>query len=94
VRELLHAGETLSDTSIQEKTESRLDELAALGASIGANCHPLLDQHIAGALRQGLTTSQVGSAIKMAQIVQQHAGEITAKRAAAAIEAPTASLMM
>ncbi len=59
----------------------------ALGASIGANCHPLLEQHITGARQQGLTASQVRSAIKMAQIVQQHAADITAGKAAAAIEA-------
>lgn len=66
---------------------SQLDELAALGASIGANCHPLLEQHVAGALREGLSPGQVRSAIKMAQIVQQHAAEITAGKAAAALEA-------
>jgi hypothetical protein len=60
---------------------SRPGELAALGASIGANCHPLLEQHVAGALRQGLTAGQVRSAIKMAQIVQQHAAEVTAAKA-------------
>ena len=66
---------------------SRLGELVALGASIGANCHPLLEQHVAGVLQQGLTASQVRSAIKMAGIVQQHAAEITAGKAAAAMEA-------
>ncbi len=93
VRELLHAGETSPDAPVQEQTASRSDELAALGASIGANCHPLLEQHIAGALQQGLTTRQVSSAIKMAEIVQQNAGDITAKKAAATIAAPAASPM-
>jgi TrwC relaxase len=40
--------------------------------------HPLLEQHVAGALSQGLTVSQVRSAIKMAEFVQQHAAEVTA----------------
>jgi AhpD family alkylhydroperoxidase len=85
--ELLHATETPAGMPLQEEPTSRPDELVALGASIGANCHPLLEQHVAGAFQQGLTASQVRSAIKMAQIVQQHAAEITADKAAAALEA-------
>ena len=85
-RELLHGAEAPAGGSVQPPTGSRPDELVALGASIGGNCHPLLEQHIAGALRQGLIPSQVRSAIKMAQIVQQHAADITARKAAAAIE--------
>ncbi len=84
--ELLRAQPPASATAQQEPT-SRLHELVALGASIGANCHPLLEQHVAGALREGLSPGQVRSAIKMAQIVQQHAAEITAAKAAAALEA-------
>ena len=85
-RELL-SGEAPAGVAVQAEPTSRPDELVALGASIGANCHPLLEQHVAGALQQGLTASQVRSAIKMAQIVQQHAAEITAGKAAAALEA-------
>jgi AhpD family alkylhydroperoxidase len=87
IDELLHATETPAGMPLQEEPTSRPDELVALGASIGANCHPLLEQHVAGAFQQGLTASQVRSAIKMAQIVQQHAAEITADKAAAALEA-------
>jgi AhpD family alkylhydroperoxidase len=83
-RELL-SGEAPAGATAQAEPTSRLGELVALGASIGANCHPLLEQHVAGALQQGLTASQVRSAIKMAQIVQQHAAEITASKAAAAL---------
>src|SRR5512135_1095494 len=82
--ELLRGGETPARVAAQVP-RSRLSELVALGASIGANCHPLLEQHVAGALQQGLTASQVRSAIKMAGIVQQHAAEITAAKAAAAL---------
>jgi AhpD family alkylhydroperoxidase len=85
--ELLHATGTPAAVPLQAEPASRLHELVALGASIGANCHPLLGQHIAGALQQGLTASQVRSAIKMAQIVQQHAADITAGKAAAALQA-------
>lgn len=86
-RELLRSGEVPARAAAPVEPTSQLDELVALGASIGANCHPLLEQHIAGALQQGLTAGQVRSAIKMAEIVQQHAAEITASKAAAALEA-------
>jgi AhpD family alkylhydroperoxidase len=86
-RELLRSGDEPAGAPVQAGPTPRLEELVALGASVGANCHPLLEQHIAGALQQGLTLSQVRSAIKMAQIVQQHAAEITADKAAAALEA-------
>ncbi len=84
--ELLRA-QPPTGAAARQKPTSRLHELVALGASIGANCHPLLEQHVAGALREGLSPGQVRSAIKMAQIVQQHAAEITAGKAAAALEA-------
>src|SRR5512142_2062052 len=80
-RELLHATETPAAVPRQAEPASRPDELVALGASIGANRHPLLEQHVAGALQQGLTAGQVRSAIKMAEIVKQHAAESTAKNA-------------
>ncbi len=86
-RELLDTAEAPADGPGPEEPASRLGELVALGASIGANCHPLLEQHITGVRQQGLTASQVRSAIKMAQIVQQHATDITASKAAAALEA-------
>jgi AhpD family alkylhydroperoxidase len=85
--ELLRSAQAPAGVPLPLQATSRPDELAALGASIGANCHPLLEQHVAGALQQGLIPSQVRSAIKMAQIVQQHAAEITAGKAAAALEA-------
>jgi 4-carboxymuconolactone decarboxylase len=85
--ELLHATGTPAGVPLPLEPTSRLGEVVALGASIGANCHPLLAQHVAGALQQGLTAGQVRSAVKMAQIVQQHAAEITASKAAAALEA-------
>lgn len=85
-RELL-TGEAPASVPVQVRPASGPDELVALGASIGANCHSLLEQHIAGALQQGLTASQVRSAVKMAQIVQHHAAEVTAGKAAAFIEA-------
>lgn len=83
-RELL-GREAPAEVAVEAEPASRLAELVALGASVGANCHPLVERHVAGALRQGLTASQLRSAIKMAEIVQQHAAEITAGKAAAAL---------
>src|SRR6266536_3337119 len=57
-RELLHGPEAPAGVPLQAEPASRPDELVALGASIGANCHPLLEQHIAGALKQGLTEAR------------------------------------
>lgn len=86
-RGLLHSPAPPPDTSPGATPTSRQDELVALGASIGANCHPAVEQHISAALGQGLAPSQVRSAIKMARIVQQHAAGITADKADTAIAA-------
>jgi AhpD family alkylhydroperoxidase len=50
VRELLHREESSPDAATQLVlvAASRADELTGLGASIGANCHPLLEEHIRG----------------------------------------------
>jgi AhpD family alkylhydroperoxidase len=60
---------------------SRAQALAALGASVGVNSHPLLERHIAAALELGLTPTEITAAIKMASYVQSRAGEITADKA-------------
>jgi AhpD family alkylhydroperoxidase len=84
---------TTSVEPIGAQQLGRDDELVALGASIGSNCHPLLAQHITGTLGQGLTASQVRSAIKMAEVVQQHAAEITAEKAATVFESVDRTLL-
>jgi AhpD family alkylhydroperoxidase len=60
---------------------SRLRVLVGLGASIGANSHPLLDLHIPIALEAGLSSGEIEAAMKMAEYVQDRAAEITAKKA-------------
>ena len=65
---------------------SKDHELVALGASIGANSHPLLDLHIGAALDIGLTAAQVEAALKMAEYVQQRAAEMTSDKASHALE--------
>src|SRR6266542_1074627 len=46
-RELLHGAEAPASVPLQAEPTSRPDELVAMGASVGANCHPLLQQHAA-----------------------------------------------
>jgi AhpD family alkylhydroperoxidase len=65
---------------------SRDHELVALGASIGANSHPLLDLHIGTALDIGLTAAEVEAALKMAEYVQQRAADMTTERAGHILE--------
>ena len=56
---------------------SKARELVALGASVGANSHPLLHAHIDAAIEVGLEADHIRSALKMAGYVQQHAAAIT-----------------
>ena len=67
---------------------SRVDELVAIGASVGANSHPLLRRHIAAALELGLSPSpaEVRAAAKMATYVQQRASEMTVESAKHALD--------
>jgi AhpD family alkylhydroperoxidase len=64
---------------------SQAAELVALGVDVGANSHALLRRHLAGALAAGLTESQVTAAVRMAELVQRHAAEMTADEAAVAL---------
>ena len=65
---------------------SRAHALVSLGASVGANSHPLLERHIAATLEYGLTPTEVTAALKMASYVQNRAGEITAEKAKHALD--------
>jgi AhpD family alkylhydroperoxidase len=60
---------------------SRAHVLVSLGASVGANSHPLLDRHIAAALELGLSFAEVAAAARMASYVQKRASEMTADKA-------------
>ena len=60
--------------------------LVALGASVGANSHPLLHTDIAKAFDSGLSRAQVAAALKMAGYVQQRAAGITADKATSVLE--------
>lgn len=65
---------------------SRASVLVSLGASVGANSHPLLQRHIAVALGLGLSPAEVLAAARMAGYVQKRASEMTADKAAHALD--------
>ena len=85
IDELLGRGGSAPEPGAIAET-SRARELVALGASVGANSHPLLDLHIATALEMGLGSAEVEAALKTAEYVQQRAGEMTAEKATHALE--------
>lgn len=46
-------------------------ELVALGAALGSNCVPCIEYHVPEARKAGLTDSQIGEAIRVADKVRQ-----------------------
>jgi AhpD family alkylhydroperoxidase len=76
--------ELLGGTSVRSEPASvadisRAHALVSLGATVGANSHPLLQRHIAAALELGLSSAEVEAAARMAAYVQRRAGEMTAE---------------
>jgi AhpD family alkylhydroperoxidase len=65
---------------------SRGHALVALGASFGANSHPLLRRQIAAALHFGLSPAELAAAARMAGYVQKRASEMTADSATHTLE--------
>ena len=89
VDELLGADSLTIDPS-PVVDDSRAQVLVSLGASIGANSHPLLEAQIAAALELGLSAAEIAAAGKMAGYVQQRASEMTADAATHALDELTA----
>jgi AhpD family alkylhydroperoxidase len=65
---------------------SRAHALVSLGASIGANSHPLIERQIAAALELGLSSGELAAAARMAGYVQKRASEMTADKATHTLE--------
>jgi AhpD family alkylhydroperoxidase len=80
IDELLAGGSVRSEASLLGETV-RAHALVALGASVGANSHPLLREQIAAALEIGLDTAEIAAAVAMARYVQRRASEMTADAA-------------
>jgi hypothetical protein len=77
---------TVPAESAPIRDTSRAQELVAVGASIGANSHPLLRLHVTAALDVGLSPAEVKAAAKMATYVHDRAVEITAEEATDALD--------
>lgn len=85
IDELLTGGSVHAARTQPAETE-RAHALVALGASVGANSHPLLREQIAAALENGLSPTEIAAAVRMASYVQRRASELTADSAKHALD--------
>jgi AhpD family alkylhydroperoxidase len=53
--------------------DERMKRLIAVGASVGANCHPCVEFHIGKALEQGIEKGEILEAVEMAKAVRKGA---------------------
>ena len=50
--------------------DDRIKKLIAVGASVGANCHPCLEYHVGRALAFGIDKSEITEAVNVAKAVR------------------------
>ena len=62
------------------RLEQRDKELAAVGASIGCNCRPCIEHHIAAGREAGLSDAELADAVATARVVRDEAIELLAAR--------------
>lgn len=60
--------------------EQRDKELAAIGASIGSNCRPCIEHHLASGREAGLSQGELDDAVASARVVRREAVELLATR--------------
>src|SRR5829696_4701701 len=60
--------------------EQRDKELAAIGASIGANCRPCIEHHIGAGREAGLSETELHDAVATAHAVRREAVELLTAR--------------
>jgi AhpD family alkylhydroperoxidase len=60
--------------------EQRDKELAAVGASIGCNCRPCIEHHVAAGREAGLSDAELADAVATARVVRNEAIELLAAR--------------
>lgn len=53
--------------------DDRMKRLIAIGASVGANCHPCVEFHIGKALEMGIDKTEITEAVDMAKTVRKGA---------------------
>ncbi len=74
-----------------EQLTARDRELVALGAAMGSNCVPCIEYHIPQARSAGLTDSQIGEAVRVADTVRQVPAAKVLKAALTMVEASDAA---
>lgn len=87
IDELL-GGSPAAEVTSPVVAASRDQALVALGASVGANSHALLQVHITAAREIGFGSRELATTIAMAEHVQRMAAEITAKKATTMLDQP------
>jgi AhpD family alkylhydroperoxidase len=55
--------------------DDRTIKLIAVGASVGANCHPCLEYNVAKALEAGITHDEIREVVDVAKAVRKGAAE-------------------
>ncbi len=55
------------------KLDTRIRELIAVGASVGANCHPCLEYHVGKVREQGIPDDEIAEAIEVGKMVRKGA---------------------
>jgi AhpD family alkylhydroperoxidase len=63
----------------------RIKQLIAVGASVGANCHPCLEYTIGKALELGIDRDEIMMAVDVAKVVRQGASSSMDKLAVSLI---------
>jgi AhpD family alkylhydroperoxidase len=53
--------------------DDRMKKLVAVGASVGANCHPCLEHHVAVALEAGIDRDEIMMAVEVGKAVRKGA---------------------
>lgn len=53
--------------------DDRIKKMIAVGASVGANCHPCLEYHVGRALESGIDRSEIMAAVEVAKGVRKGA---------------------
>jgi AhpD family alkylhydroperoxidase len=65
--------------------DDRMKQLIAVGASVGANCHPCLEYNVGKALELGIDRDEIMKAVDVAKAVRQGASSSMDKLAVSLI---------
>jgi AhpD family alkylhydroperoxidase len=85
IDELLSGESVRAAPTLRWETD-RAHALVALGASVGANSHPLLRKQVSSAFEVVLSNAEIAAAVRVAEYVQRRASEMTAESAKHALD--------